>query len=296
MARNLVEAGNDVIVFDVSRDAAQALLDAGARWAPTVSELATESSVVFTSLPGPPEFEAVVLGSDGVVASMRAGLVLFDLSTNSAALIRKAHAEFEKRGGALLDAPVSGGPAGAETGELAIWVGGDRELYDRHFEQLMAIGNQPRHVGAIGAGTVTKLCHNMLAANIMLCLAEAFSLAVKAGMDPLDLWEALRLGLVGRRTPLDMLTKQFLPGVYEPPAFALRGAHKDVALATSLAKELGVPMRLANLTLEEMTEAITAGFGEQDSRSFLKLQLQRAGVEIAVDAERLQRALDELAS
>jgi 3-hydroxyisobutyrate dehydrogenase len=223
---------------------------------------------------------------------MRPGLVMFDLSTNSAQLIKRAHSVLAAAGASLLDAPVSGGPAGAESGELAIWVGGDRAVYESHVELLQAIGSAPRYVGAIGAGTVTKLCHNQLAASIMLCLAEVFSLAVKADMDPLDLWEALKLGLVGRRSPLEMLTKQFLPGIYEPPAFSLRGAHKDVALATSLARDLGVPMRIASLTMDEMTEAVTDGLGDQDSRSFLKLQLQRAGVEIAVDPERLQRAID----
>ena len=138
---------------------------------------------------------------------------------------------------------------------------------------------------------MTKLTHNLVGYMIMLSLAETFSMAVKAGVDPLELWEALRLGLVGQRSPLDMLTNQFLPGRYEPAAFALKLAHKDVALATSLGRELGVPMRLANLTMEEMTEALARGLGEQDSRAFLKLQLERAGVDIAVDPDRLQRAI-----
>ena len=111
-------------------------------------------------------------------------------------------------------------------------------------------------------------------------------------MDPLDLWEAIRLGMVGQGSPMNMLVNQFLPGKYEPPAFALKLAHKDVTLATSMAKDLGVPMRLASLTLEEMTEALARGFGEQDSRAYLKLQLERAGVKIAVDPERLKRAVD----
>ena len=191
----------------------------------------------------------------------------------------------------MLDAPVSGGPAGATSGDLVLWVGGDREIYDRHLNLLQAIGNMPRHVGPIGSGTVTKLTHNLLGYMILLSLAETFSMAVKAGVDALELWESLRLGLVCKRSPLDMLTNQFLPGKYEPPAFALKLAHKDVTLATSMARELGVPMRLANLTMEEMTEALARGFGEQDSRSYLKLQLERAGIEVAVDPERLREAI-----
>jgi 3-hydroxyisobutyrate dehydrogenase len=156
---------------------------------------------------------------------------------------------------------------------------------------LRKFASAPHHVGAIGAGTVTKLTHNMVGYTIIRSLAEGFSMAVKAGLDPLDLWEALRLGVVGKASPLNMLVNQFLTGKYEPPAFALRLAHKDMSLATTLGRELGVPMRLANLTLEEMAEALGRGFGAQDARAFLKLQLEGAGVEIAVDPDRLREAV-----
>jgi len=156
------------------------------------------------------------------------------------------------------------------------------------------IASAPHYVGAIGAGTVTKLTRNMVGYMIVHSMAEGFSMAVKAGLDPLDLWEALRLGVVGKASPLNMLVNQFLPGKYEPPAFALKLAHKDMSLATTLGRELGVPMRLANLPLEEMAEALGRGFGAQDSRSFLKLQLERAGVEIAVDPDRLREAVKAL--
>jgi 3-hydroxyisobutyrate dehydrogenase len=292
MAAKLLAADVPLLVYDTDPEAATPLLEGGAEWAGTVAEIARRCGVVFTSLPGPVQVEEVALGADGLLANARPGLTLIELSTSSLALARRIHAAFQERGASMLDAPISGGPAGAASGELVIWAGGDKAAFDRHLELLRVIADEPRHVGSVGAGTVTKLAHNLTGFMIMLTLAETFSLGVKAGVEPLELWSAMRLGLVGRRSPLDMLTAQFLPGRYDPPAFALELAHKDVTLATSLARELGVPMRLANLTLDEMTEALGRGFAQQDSRSFLKLQLERAGVEIAVDPEAISAAVE----
>jgi 3-hydroxyisobutyrate dehydrogenase-like beta-hydroxyacid dehydrogenase len=123
-------------------------------------------------------------------------------------------------------------------------------------------------------------------------MAEAFTMGVKAGVDPLALFEAIRQGAGGRRRTYDALIDQFLPDDYDPPAFALRLAHKDVSLATALAREVGVPMRLSNLTLEEMTEAMNRGWSQKDSRIVLMLQQERAGVKIAVDRGALRRSLE----
>ena len=293
MALNLLRSGVDLIVFDQNADAARPLIENGAEPANSVGSIACQASVIFTSLPGPPQVEEVILGSDGILENIRPGLVLFELSTSSVSLARRIHEAFSNKGASMLDAPVSGGPAGAVSGELALWVGGDKEVYDRHLDLLQAMGDAPCYVGPIGAGTVTKLAHNMAGYMILLTMAETFSVAVKAGVDPLELWKALKLGFIGRNSPLDMLTKQFLPARYDPPAFALRLAHKDMTLGTALGRELGVPMRLANLTREEMTEGLARGFGEEDSRSFLKLQLERAGVQIAVNPDRLEEAIKE---
>ena len=291
MARNLAKADVQLVVFDTNAEAVNGLIEAGAQAASSVAELAQQVEVVFTSLPGPVQVEEVVLGARGILANMAPGLVLFELSTSSLALNRRLHDEFQRRGGAMLDAPVSGGPAGAASGDLALWIGGDRAVYERHADLLRKFADKARHVGPIGAGTVAKLAHNMAGYMILETMAEIFSVGVKAGVDPLDLWEALRLGMVGKQSPLFMLVNQFLPGKYEEPAFALKLAHKDVVLATGLGKELGVPMRLANMTLEEMTEALARGWGEQDSRAYLKLQLERAGVQISVDPDRIKKAV-----
>jgi len=135
--------------------------------------------------------------------------------------------------------------------------------------------------------------HNCAGYAIGTALAEVFTMGVKAGVEPLALFEAVRQGALGRRRTFDGLIDQFLPGVYDPPAFMLRHAHKDVSLAVALGKEVAVPMRLCNLTLEEMTEALNRGWAERDSRSALLLQQERAGVKIAVDAERLQAVAKE---
>jgi 3-hydroxyisobutyrate dehydrogenase len=291
MAANLQKAGYALIVHDVRREAADRHIAAGARWANTPRELASETEVMFTSLPGPPEVEAVALGRDGLLAGIRNDAAYFDLSTNARSLVQKLHAAFAQKGAHMLDAPVSGGPRGASTGKLALWIGGEKAIFERYKQVLDAIGDQARYIGPVGHATVAKLVHNLSGYALNVALAEAFTMGVKAGVDPLTLFEAVRQGAVGRRRTFDALIDQFLPGVYDPPAFALRLAHKDVSLATALGRELGVPMRVSNLTLEEMTEALGRGWGERDSRSAMLLQQERAGVKIAVEPERLRRSL-----
>jgi 3-hydroxyisobutyrate dehydrogenase len=292
MATNLQKAGHQLVVHDVRQQAAAPHLAAGAVWAENPRRLGEVSEVVFTSLPGPPEVEAVALGPDGLLGAMRPGSAYFDLSTNSPALMRRIHAAFATRGVHTLDAPVSGGPRGARTRKLALWVGGDEPVFHRHKPLLDAMGDRARYVGPIGAGSVAKLVHNCAGYAVQTALAEVFSMGVKAGVEPLALWEAVRQGAGGRRRTFDGLADQFLPGVYDPPAFALRLAHKDVSLAVALGREFGVPMRMANLTLEELTEALNRGWADRDSRVAMLLQVERAGVEIAVPADRLREVLD----
>ncbi|MGO8865603.1 MAG: NAD(P)-dependent oxidoreductase [Alphaproteobacteria bacterium] len=292
MATNLQKAGYSLVVHDVRPAAAEPHIAAGALWAATPQATAEAAEVVFTSLPGPPEVDAVALGASGLVHGMRPGGAYFDLSTNSPATVRRIHAAFAECRAHMLDAPVSGGPRGAATGRLALWVGGEAEIFERYRPLLDAIGDQARYIGPIGAGTVAKLVHNCAGYAIQRALSEVFTLGVKAGVEALALWEAVRQGAVGRRRTFDGLIDQFLPGTYDPPAFALRLAHKDVTLAAALGRELEVPMPMAELALRELSEALERGWGERDSRVAMLLQQERAGVNIAVDPVRLQRALE----
>lgn len=280
-ARNLQKAGFALVVHDLDRRAAEPHIGDGALWADSPRDVAAASDIVLTSLPGPPEVEAVALDPQtGLLAGMRPGTVYFDLSTSSPALIRRIHAEFGRRGAHVFDAPVSGGPRGAESGRLAIWVGGDADVFARSRRPLDAMGDQVRYIGPIGAGAIAKLVHNSAGYAIQAAIAEVFSAGVKAGVPPLALWDAIRQGARGRVRTFDSLADHFLINHYDPPDFALALAHKDISLACELGRDVGVPMRLVNMAQQEMREALNRGWGNRDSRSYLLLQLERAGVTI----------------
>jgi len=158
---------------------------------------------------------------------------------------------------------------------------------------LDAIGDKAYYVGEIGCGSIAKLVHNCTGYVIQAALAEVFTMGVKAGVEPLALWQAVRKGATGRRGPFEGLADHLLPGNFDPPDFALRLARKDVDLAVAVGREFDVPMRLANLTLMEMTEALNRGWGDRDSRVAMLLQEERAGVEVRVDPEVLAKAIED---
>jgi 3-hydroxyisobutyrate dehydrogenase-like beta-hydroxyacid dehydrogenase len=293
IALNAIKGGHDLVVSDLGQNAAARQLEAGATWASTAREVAAASDIVLTSLPGPKEVQAVVNGEDGLAAGFSAGKIYIDLSTNSPTVMRELHAQLGNQDVHVLDAPVSGGPAGAQSGQLAIWVGGDEDAYQRALPVLHTISDAPCYVGPIGSGSVAKLVHNLTGYMLQTALAEAFTMGVKAGVPAEGLWRAVRQGYVGRRRTFDTLTRQFLPGKFDPADFALALAHKDVGLALEVGREFGVPMRIGNLTLQEMTEAMNRGWENRDSRSAMLLQEERSGVEVRVDAERIKAIIDE---
>ncbi len=292
MASNLQSAGYKLVVNDVRRQNASHHLNAGAEWAATPREVAEKCEVVLLSLPGPPEVESVALGKDGLIEGLKKGATVFDLTTNSPSLVRRIEKMYAEKGLHMLDAPVSGGPQGAKSGRLAIWVGGDEAIFDKYRKVLDAIGDAARYIGPIGAGSVAKLVHNCAGYAIQTALAEVFTMGIKGGVEPLALWEAVRSGAGGRSRTFDRLGDRFLGNKYDPPSFALKLAHKDMRLATELGRELGVPMRLANLAYAEMTEALNRGWAERDSRSPMLIQLERAGLKVEVDPKRIQEVLE----
>jgi 3-hydroxyisobutyrate dehydrogenase-like beta-hydroxyacid dehydrogenase len=288
MAANLQKAGHDLVVHDLSRAAAEPFLAKGAVWANSPKQVGEQSEVVFTSLPVPADVEQVALGPNGLIEGMRPDTAFFDMSTNSVATVRKIHAAFAEKNLYMLDSPVSGGPSGAASGKMAIWVGGDEQQFNRHKLVLDAMGDQAAYIGPIGAGSIAKLVHNCTSAVLGAALAEVFTMGVKAGVDPVDLWAAVRQGATGRVRTFDRLGDKFLQGKHDPADFALRLLHKDVGLAVGLGREVGVPMRLANLVYEELTEAMNRGWGTRNSTVGQLLQVERAGIPpLAADPERV---------
>jgi 3-hydroxyisobutyrate dehydrogenase len=293
MASNLQKAGHQLIVHDLSRQAASRHLADGATWAESARALAEQVDLVFTSLPTPADVETVGMGENGLASGFRKGAAWFDLSTNAVDVVRKLHAQLMEHGVEFLDAPVSGGPSGANSGRLAIWVGGDKAVFDKYKAVLDAMGDAARYIGPIGAGSIAKLVHNAAGAAVGTALAEVFTMGVKAGVEPLPLWEAIRQGAGGRARLFDRMSRGFLTGIYDPPDFALRLLHKDVSLACQLAREVNVPMRLTNLAHQELTEALNRGWSGRDSRVSMLLQQERAGIEpIAVAPDKLKAVLD----
>jgi 3-hydroxyisobutyrate dehydrogenase len=290
MALNVRAKGYEVVVHDVREAAAGPHLKAGCIWANSAREAAEAADVVFTSLPGPKDVQAV---AEELLAGMRKGTAWFDLSTNSPTVVRRIAERFAAKGIAMLDSPVSGGPSGAKSGKLALYVSGDKAAFDKHKAVLDAVGDQVIYVGPVGAGTIAKLVHNCAGYSILAALAEVMTMGVKAGVEPLALWAAIRQGAFGRRRSFDRLAEQFLIGKFDPPAFALELAHKDVTLATEVGREFHVPMKLANTVLQEMTEAMNReGWAKRDSRIFMLLQEERAGVDIKVPEAKVQDVLN----
>jgi 3-hydroxyisobutyrate dehydrogenase-like beta-hydroxyacid dehydrogenase len=278
MAGSIRRAGYEMVVHDLRREAAESLLSDRVRWGETVKEVAANCDVVFTSLPKPEDVEVVCFGENGLHAGFRTGSAWFDLSTNSVEAVRDLNLRLAEQQIDFLDAPVSGGPAGAASGKLAIWVGGRREVYDRFYPVLASMADQTRYIGGIGAGSIAKLVHNVASAAFTQVLAETMTVGVKAGLDPLELYEAIRGGALGRMRSFDLIARRWLVNRLDTPSFELQLQHKDVKLGVELARSVGVPTRLCNLALDELTEAMNRGWARRDSQSVLQLQQERAGV------------------
>lgn len=281
MAGNIQKADYPMVVFDLRQEIVTTFVARGARAGLSPAEVARQCDVTFTSLPGPAEVESVALGAQGILEGIKPGAVYVDLSTSRPTLIRELEPKFRAKGAHVLDAPVSGGKTGAATRNLAVMVGGERDIFDRIKPILDAFGDKVFYAGTVGAGSVCKLVHNMIGHGVRQAIAEGLTLGVKAGVDAETVWECVRRGSTGRLRYLhESVPRNVFRKDYADPSFMLALARKDIALATELGREFNVPMPIANLAEQIAIEAITRGWGDQDSSVTFLLQEEAAGVEV----------------
>jgi len=281
MALNILKKGHGVVVNDIRREMAEPHLAAGAQWADSPAAVAAKAEVVLTSLPGPKEVEAVALGPNGILSGIERGAVYADLSTNSPTVIRRIHEAFKQKGVAMLDAPVSGGIPGARNATLAVMVGGDKETFEKVKPVFDAIGDKVSYIGAIGAGAVAKLVHNMVAICSTQLLVEAFTMGIKAGVSADALLKAVSDGAYGQGMILKgALPKMIMRGNFDRVTFALKLARKDLGLATEVGREFNVPMPIAALVEQDFLSALAHGLGEKDSTAAVTVQEDRANVKV----------------
>jgi 3-hydroxyisobutyrate dehydrogenase len=279
LAGFVLKAGFPLVVHDVRREVAATLLEQGAIWADSPADLAAQCDVICTCVPGPAEMQAVTLGPRGVLERIQPGAVYIDHTTNAPTVVRHVGTLVEARRAHMLDAPLDGGREGALEGHLTLFVGGDEAVLQQVRPVLDLFSRSVVWVGALGAGSITKLVHNALAMSIDLVLAECMTLGARAGVAVPRLVQAFRQGCIvadnmsfTKRWPATVFRGDFAA------RFALKLAYKDFRLATELAAQHGVPTRLLELCQSELLEAMNRGWGEQDRTKASTLQEERAGV------------------
>jgi 2-hydroxy-3-oxopropionate reductase len=262
MARRLLEQGHSLVIFDKDPAALAELSALGARVADSVREVANTAEIIFTSLPSPAIFKAVTLGADGIVEG-HAVRILVDLSTVGSRAEQEVAAGLLKRGIETVDAPVSGGAAGASKGTLALMVAGNptavaqvRELFDV-FGKMFIVGEQA------GQGQLLKLLNNMLSTTAFAITSEAFVAGVKGGLDPHVMMDVINAGSGKNGATLDKFPKHVLPGTFDF-GFPVSSVCKDIGLAIEECQALGVPMWLGNAARQLWNVAAQQDGGERD--------------------------------
>ena len=276
MAKNLMEAGHELVLHNRTREKAEALAVGGrAEVAESPEELARSTDIAITMLPGPPEVEAVVAGEEGLLAGARPGTLLVDMSTSSPVLARRLSQAAGERGVGMLDAPVSGGDVGATDGTLSIMVGGPQEGFERAGPLFEVLGNTVTHVGASGTGQVVKAANQVVVALVIEAVSEALVLGSKAGIDPGKVLDVLGGGLAGNKV-MEVKREKFLGRDFTPGG-KVEFHHKDLGIALAAGREYGATLPVTAL-VDQMFAALEAkGRGGWDHSALLTLIEEGAG-------------------
>ena len=274
MAKNLLKAGYDVTASTANR-ACNELVAAGAASASN-AEIGETCDVVLTMLPNSPQVKEVMLGEDGVGAHMRPGSVFIDMSSINPVASKEIAAELAKRGVEMLDAPVSGGEPKAIDGTLSFMVGGKQEVFDRFKELLGAMGSSVVRCGEVGAGNTTKLANQIIVACNIQALAEALTLAKRAGVDPELVFQAIRGGLAGS-TVMEVKAPMMLSG-NDKPGFKIDLHIKDLNNALDCAHTVGAPVPMTAAAQEVLQWLHAGGHGQEDHSAMIKYYSRLTGV------------------
>lgn len=269
MARNLVKAGYELVLYNRTREKAEDLAGDGAAVAESPKEAAEQSDIVITMLPDSPQVEEVLAGEDGVFEGVKDGSLIVDMSTISPVVTRELAERAGERGVSMLDAPVSGGDVGAQQGTLSIMVGGSEEDFARAKPLFEVMGKTMTHVGPIGAGQTAKACNQIIVALNIEAVSEALVLGSKAGVDPAKILDALSGGLAGSAV-MEAKREKMLGHDFDP-GFRIELHHKDLGIALAAGREYGVSLPVTAI-LDQMLESLKAkGRGDRDHSAILTL-------------------------
>src|SRR5262247_2097960 len=275
MARNLIKVGHSLVVHSRSRGPVDEIVKAGAKAATSPKDVASQCDVLITMLPNSPEVEQVALGPNGIIEGARRGLIFVDMSTISPIVSKKVGQALEAKGVAMLDAPVSGGEKGAIDGALSIMVGGDKAVFEKVLPIFQAMGRTITLLGSLGFGGFTKLANQIIVAVNLTALAEALTLAKKAGLDRELTLKALAGGLAGSKC-LDQKAPNYIANSYKP-GFKIDLHFKDLGLIMESARTLGVPLP-ATAAVQELFNAMRVkGRGGLDHSGIITLLEDLAG-------------------
>jgi 3-hydroxyisobutyrate dehydrogenase-like beta-hydroxyacid dehydrogenase len=268
MARNLLQAGFDLTVWNRTASKAQAMGDEGAKVAASPAALAGECDVIVVCVSDTPDVEAVLFGEHGVFDGVQSGALVIDCSTISPIKTQEFATKLAGKGAHMLDAPISGGSEGAARGTLAIMVGGEAEQFERAMPYLQAMGKTITHVGPNGAGQMVKLVNQILVANSMLALGEAFLFAQAGGLDLEKTLQAVEGGAAGSWT-LSNRGPQVIQRDWRP-GFMIDLQQKDIRLILEAADELGVPVFGSSTAFHLYRSLQNRGLGAEGNHALIK--------------------------
>jgi len=283
MAENLLKAGFAVTAHDIKKDKMKGLAERGAELAGSCKEAAQKSDVVITMLPSSPHVKEAILGKDGAIEGLREGTTVIDMSTIDPVTTREVSNILSRHGVEMLDAPVARGVPAAVAGSLAIFVGGNRESYEKYLPILSVMGKDILYVGEIGAGEVVKLVNNLILAVNVCILSEGLVLGVKAGVEPEILFKALSEGSANSFALQNHFKNCVFKGKFEKEVFPVEYILKDLNLALRTAENFHIPQYFGALAVQTYEAAMAAGFGDRYYPVVVKLFENWGGVEVRGD-------------